>query len=97
MKTQWNDTLRRELKTLIHNAEDLVHTTSDDLNESAKQARKRLATAIDSAKDTYGDLEKMATKSAKAADEAIHQYPYQTAGVCFAFGLLCGIVLARRS
>jgi ElaB/YqjD/DUF883 family membrane-anchored ribosome-binding protein len=95
MKTQWNDTLRRELKSLIRNAEDLVQTTSDDLSDSAKQARQRLAGAIDSAKDTCVDLEQMAVKSAKAADQAIHQHPYQTAGICFAAGLLCGILLRR--
>jgi ElaB/YqjD/DUF883 family membrane-anchored ribosome-binding protein len=96
MTMHFNDTLRKELKSLIRNAEDLVESTREDLNDSAKEARKRLNRAIESAKMSCGDLEKKAMESAKATDETIRSHPYETAGICFAAGLLIGVLFSRR-
>ena len=54
----------RDLKTLAHDAEDLLKATAGDLSEKAKVARARLAGALEHAKATGAELQELTITSA---------------------------------
>ena len=63
--------------------------------KSAKRA-KRLAAALDSAKDYAGRARDKAVAGAQAADEAVHEHPYQAIAIGVGIGALLGYFIARR-
>ncbi len=90
----------RDLKTLARDAEDLLKATAGDLNEKAKEARARLASALERAKATSAELQEQTIASAKAAakraDAVIRDHPYESIGVAFGIGLLVGVLITRK-
>jgi ElaB/YqjD/DUF883 family membrane-anchored ribosome-binding protein len=51
---------------------------------------------LESGKEIYGRVRDTAVESAKVADEAVHEHPYQAIGIAFGIGTLLGYLLARR-
>lgn len=111
METHFNDiehahsTLARErvladLRTLAHDAEDLLKATAGDLSEKAKEARQRVTAALERAKGTCENLQEQTLASARAAakraDTVIRGHPYESIGVAFGVGLLIGVLVGRR-
>jgi ElaB/YqjD/DUF883 family membrane-anchored ribosome-binding protein len=90
----------RDLKTLAHDAEDLLKATAGDLNEKTKAARARLASALELAKETGAELQELTIASAKAAakraDRVIRNHPYESIGVAFGIGVLVGVLVTRK-
>jgi len=78
-------------------ADALLAATAEVAGEKVEQARKRLATAMDAAKEVYGCIEQRVTDGAKAADQAIRTNPYRAVGIAFGLGALTGFLLSRRS
>ncbi len=85
-----------DLKTVAHDAEDLVKATAGDVGEKAREARSRLMDALESAKESAKTLQEKAVAGAKATDQAIRTHPYPALGIAFAAGLLIGVLAARR-
>ena len=83
--------------TLAEDARALMAATADVAGEKVAEARKRLAAALESAKEIAGRVRDKAVESAKAADEAVRENPYQTIGIAFGVGALIGYLLARRT
>lgn len=90
------DKLKTDLRTLVQDAEGLLKATAGDMSEKAKQARARLAGALDSAKATCARYEEKAREAAKVTDEAVRTNPYRSMGIAFGAGLVLGVVLARK-
>ncbi len=90
------DRLVTDLKRLVRDSEDLLHTTKDAVGDKAQEVRERLTDALDATKRTCRDLEGKAIEGAKAADKTIREHPYQTIGVAFGVGLLIGVLVARK-
>jgi ElaB/YqjD/DUF883 family membrane-anchored ribosome-binding protein len=90
----------RDLKTLARDAEDLMKATAGDLTESAREARARLARALESAKATCNELQEQVVASAKTAtrhaDRMVRDNPYESIGIAFGLGLLIGVLVVRR-
>jgi len=74
----------------------LLAATTDIAGEKMMAARERLAGALDSAKDTYAQVQKKAIQGAKAADKVVRSHPYQTIGIAFGVGALAGFLWSRR-
>jgi len=91
-----NQKLMGDLKTVAHDAEDLMKATADQAGEKVAELRNRLASALDSAKATAQRLEEKTVEAAKATDRAIREHPYQSLGVAFGLGILIGVLVARR-
>lgn len=89
------DQLRDDLKVIAHDAEDLIKATAGEVSEKAKEARSRLMAALESAKQTCGQLQEKAICGAKATDQVIRTHPYESIGIAFGVGLLIGVLLGR--
>ncbi len=89
-----------DLRALVHDSEVLLKATAGDVSEKAREARARLATALERAKETCSELQRQAVAAAKAAakktDAVIREHPYESIGVAFCVGLLMGVLLRRR-
>jgi ElaB/YqjD/DUF883 family membrane-anchored ribosome-binding protein len=94
------DRVLNDLKTLARDAEDLMKATAGELGEKAREARARLAHALEAAKATCADLQAQMVVAAKGAaqqaDTAIRDNPYQSIGIAFGLGVLIGVLVARR-
>jgi ElaB/YqjD/DUF883 family membrane-anchored ribosome-binding protein len=88
--------IRDDMGTLAEDARALMAATADVAGEKVGEARKRLAAALDSAKEIAGRVRDKAVESAKAADEAVREHPYQAVGIALGVGALLGFLIARR-
>jgi len=82
--------------TLADDARALMAATADVAGEKVSDARKRLAAALESGKEIYGRVKAKAVEGAKAADEAVHEHPYQAIAIGVGVGALLGYLIARR-
>jgi ElaB/YqjD/DUF883 family membrane-anchored ribosome-binding protein len=85
-----------DLKRIVRDSEELLHTTKDAVGDKAEEVRERLTAALDAAKRTCLQLEDKAVEGAKVADNAIREHPYQSIGVAFGVGLLIGVLVTRK-
>jgi ElaB/YqjD/DUF883 family membrane-anchored ribosome-binding protein len=90
------DKVKDDLRTLAHDAEDLIKATAGDMSEKAKQARSRLSEAIAQAKVSCSRLQEKSVAAAKVTDEVIRGHPYESIGIAFIVGLLSGMLITRR-
>src|SRR3954463_8511112 len=81
---------------LTEDAQALMAATSDAAGDKVKEARKRLASALDSGKEIYEQVRDKAVESAKATDQAVRENPYQAIGIAFGAGAILGYLLSRR-
>jgi ElaB/YqjD/DUF883 family membrane-anchored ribosome-binding protein len=89
-----------DLKNLATDAEELLKATAGEVGEKmsarAKEARSRLATALERAKVSCAQWEDKTVAAARATDRAIRQHPYESAGAAFVVGILLGVLIGRR-
>lgn len=89
-----------DLRALSRDAEELLKATAGDVSEKAKEARARMAAALDRARVTCDDLQAKTTASARAAatkaDTVIRDHPYESIGIAFGVGLLIGVLINRK-
>lgn len=90
------DKLVKDLKTLTRDAEDLVEATAGEVSDRAREARRRLADALDNARATCENVQEKAVAGAKATDKVIRDHPYQALGIAFGVGLLIGVLVNRK-
>src|ERR1039457_3121522 len=87
-----------DVGTLAEDARALMTATADVAGEKVADARKRVADALESAKEIAGRVRDQAVDYAKATDDAVHKHPYQAIGIAFGLGaLLCYFVSRRGS
>ena len=85
-----------DMGTLAEDARALMAATAGMAGEQVGEARKRLAAALERGKEVYGRVREKAVQSAKAADVAVHEHPYQAIGIAFGVGALLGYLASRR-
>ena len=82
--------------SLAEDARALMAATADVAGEKVGEARKRLVVALEGAKEIAGRVRAKAVEGAKAADEAVHEHPYQAIGIALGVGAILGFLVARR-
>ena len=82
--------------TLAEDARDLMAATADVAGEKVAEARRRLASALDSGKQMFGRVRDKTVDGVKAADELVRDNPYQTLAIAFGVGAVIGFLLGRR-
>jgi len=85
-----------DMGTLAEEARALMAATANVAEEKVSQARKRLAAALDRGKELCGQVREKAVQGAKAADQAVHEHPYQAICIAFGVGALIGYLAGRR-
>jgi ElaB/YqjD/DUF883 family membrane-anchored ribosome-binding protein len=85
-----------DMGTLAEDARDLMTATADVAGEKVSAARKRLAAALERAKEIAGNVRDKAVAGAKATDKAVHEHPYQAIAISVGVGAILGYLIARR-
>lgn len=94
--TEANERLAADIKVLARDAEELLRATAGEAGEKLKEVRQRLSKALESARTTCENLQDQTAETAKAADQAIRDHPYESMGVAFGVGVLIGLLVCRR-
>jgi ElaB/YqjD/DUF883 family membrane-anchored ribosome-binding protein len=94
------DQLVADLKTVMEDAEALLKATSTLTGEKIQEVRARAEESLRQAKVRLTEVEAEAMRRAKeiadAADEYVHENPWQSVGIAAGIGLVLGLLLARR-
>ena len=85
-----------DMGQLAEDASALMAATADVAGEKVTEARKRLGAALERGKEIYGRVREKTIEGAKAADEAMHQHPYEAIAIGVGVGALIGYLLSRR-
>jgi len=88
--------ISKDMGQLADDARALMAATADVSGEKVSEARHRLAAALERGKEVYGRVREKAVAGAKAADEAVHEHPYQAIAIGVGVGVLIGYLLGRR-
>ncbi len=91
-----NQTVSDEMDNLAEDARALMDATADVAGEKVGEARNRLAAALERGKEIASRVRDKAVEGAKAADEAVHEHPYQAIAIGVGVGALIGYLLGRR-
>ncbi len=94
------DRLLDDLRLVIKDAEDLLKSTGQQVDEGYKLARARFESSLSSARSGLSTLEERVAVSARDALETTDQYvqshPWQSVGAGALAGLVIGLWLGRR-
>lgn len=94
------DQLVADLKTVMEDAEALLKATSTLTGEKVQEVRARAEESLRQAKVRLSEVEEEAMRRAReiadAADEYVHENPWQSVGIAAGIGLVVGLLLARR-
>ena len=85
-----------DIGQLAEDARALMAATADVAGEKVGEARKRLAAALDRARQIAASVRDKAVAGAKATDEAVHEHPYKAIAIGVGVGAILGYLLARR-
>ena len=88
--------ISNDMDQLAEDASALVAATADVAGEKVREARKRLAAALERGKEIYGRVRQRAVEGARVADEALHEHPYQAIAIGVGVGALVGYLVSRR-
>ena len=81
---------------LAEDARALVAATADVAGDKIGEIRERLAAALKHEKKIYDRVRDQAVAGTRAADKAMHTYPYQAAAIGIGCGALIGFLVARQ-
>ncbi len=84
---------------LAEDARALVHATADVAGDKIGEIRKRLSVALDRETKMYGRVcdrvRDRALEGTKAANDAVHDHPYQAIAISIGIGALIGYLVTR--
>ena len=89
-------TTTNDMGTLAEDARALMAATADVAGDKVAAARKRLAAALESAKEIAGNVRDKAVAGAKVADQKVRENPYQAIAIGVGVGVMVGYLLGRR-
>ena len=88
------------LRSIASDAESLLRDTAEGATDAVREARRRLAAAVERAKSTCEDLQSQSMEytrqMARSTDKTIRAHPYESLGIAFSAGVLVGLLLRRR-
>jgi ElaB/YqjD/DUF883 family membrane-anchored ribosome-binding protein len=83
-----------DLMLIVQGADEFVRAAGATLEAPQKE---EITSRLQRLKDRCQRVQRQAVASALAVDKVLHQYPYSAIGFAFAFGLIAGRLLNRRS
>jgi ElaB/YqjD/DUF883 family membrane-anchored ribosome-binding protein len=88
--------LIRDIRIVVHDAEDLIKATSGDVGERTREARAKLAGALVVAKESLNKIEETGAATSRFTKSFIRKYPLQCIGAGLALGVLLGVLAGRK-
>lgn len=89
-----------DLKSVIADAEDMLHATADEAGDRVAGLRARITDRLHDARLRLTEAEAVlldkTRKAAKATDQYVHESPWQSVGIGVGLGFLLGFILGRR-
>ncbi len=102
-RTELNESRQRladDVRAMVDDAESLLRAAREGAGEGVAEARNRLEQSLAAAKEAVVRLERGAVDRAhaagRAADDYVHEKPWQAIALGAAVGALLGVLLARR-
>jgi ElaB/YqjD/DUF883 family membrane-anchored ribosome-binding protein len=105
METQENtinaqQRLVSDIKSVIADAEDMLHATADQAGEKVATLRARIQERLHDAKLRLVEAEAVLVAktraAARATDNYVHESPWTAIGIAAGVGLLVGLIIGRR-
>lgn len=94
------DKLVQDFKLVIADAEELLRATANQAGERVSAARERIEDRLHSAKIKVAEAEESVRlrtrEAARVTDEFVHDKPWYAIGIAAGFGLVVGLLIARR-
>jgi ElaB/YqjD/DUF883 family membrane-anchored ribosome-binding protein len=92
--------LMEDLRSVVSDAEALLHATASQAGEGASVARARIQKSLQDVKERLIDAEdaviERTKEAAKVTDEYVHDNPWKAIGITAALGMIVGMLIARR-
>lgn len=89
-----------DMKSVIADAEDMLHATADQAGEKVATMRARIQERLQGARARLSEAEQvLVTKTraaARATDTYVHESPWTAVGIAAGVGLLVGLIIGRR-
>lgn len=89
-------TTRRDIPTLLREAQNLVVEAAATSGEKAVELRQRAQELMHEAAEKAAALKTSGKEAMHSADEAIHAHPYKAIAVAAGVGVVVGLLLARK-
>jgi ElaB/YqjD/DUF883 family membrane-anchored ribosome-binding protein len=100
LTTAQTDKLLADLRLVVADAEELLHTTAGQAGEGAAELRAKVQASLARARDGLAQAQEAALARARAAgraaDDYVHENPWRSIGVAAGFGLVVGLLIGRR-
>jgi ElaB/YqjD/DUF883 family membrane-anchored ribosome-binding protein len=92
--------LMQDLRLVVEDAEALLRATAGEADETIAQARRRAEESVRQARtrlaDMGADLEAQLGAGVRAADEYVHENPWQSVAVAAGVAFLVGYLVGRQ-
>jgi ElaB/YqjD/DUF883 family membrane-anchored ribosome-binding protein len=89
-----------ELRVVVNNAEDLLHTTANQAGEGVAAARARIQENLKNVKHRLHEAEALvldqSRHAVKTTDKYVHANPWQSIGVAVCAGVIFGLLIKRE-
>lgn len=89
-----------DMKSVIADAEDMLHATADQAGERVASLRARITDRLKDARVRLADAEavlvRKSREAARVTDAYVHESPWQSVGIGVGLGFLLGFILGRR-
>jgi len=94
------DRLLEDLRLVVKDAEDLLRSTGQQVDEGYRAARARFESTLSNARGSLSTLEGRVADGARDALDTTQQYvkenPWQAVGIGALAGLAIGLMIGRR-
>ena len=94
------DKLMQDLRTVVEDGEALLRATAGQAGEKVAEVRARAEDSLRQAKlrlqDAGAEMDARARAAAAAADEFVHEKPWQVISVAAGVAFLIGYLIGRR-
>lgn len=102
-RTELNDSrqrLAKDVRAVVDDAEALLRAAKGEAGAGMAEARGRLEQSLVAARDAILRMERQAARRAadatRAADDYVHDNPWQAIAAGAAIGAVIGVLIARR-
>ena len=89
-----------DLQVVMRDAEALLQATASQTGERIEGVRTRAAESLKKVRGRLAEIEqdgmREAREAARAADDYVHQNPWQAIGIATGIGLVIGLLVSRR-